>query len=208
MRTLKQYLGEVWNYKGVKKPVTVNIDRITDYHAGKSKIPPEEISVAKTGHKIVKERHTVGDAAAFYALNPKTNEPDAMVYGELTGPKQNLLTVYNTAARPGSKLRASDLYHHLIKHHDMVIQSDVAQNPGSVKLWQKLARKKDVNVHAWDTRRDKPINASPNIEGDYNEIYTTMEPFHSQRIMAGKRDPISQTKRMIGSFVTLVAHKK
>ena len=68
----------------------------------------------------------------------------------------------STIVSHNNKFPAHELYHHLITKHNHVMTSD-EQSDGGHKIWQRLSRKKGVNVHGWDNDKNKPVNIDKHL---------------------------------------------
>jgi len=81
----------------------------------------------------------------YFALDPRTKKATIAVRGKL---KNGVLSNLYLAAKNNNKLPAEDFYHYLIKNYLKALETD-SQSEGAIKVWQKLSKKRDVNIHGW-----------------------------------------------------------
>lgn len=156
MRTFKEYLAEVKDIK-ISKNDEFFKNRI-NYNCG-NKWDPEKhpenkhISTSSSGHHIYKTKiRGKPGVYRYHAYAPKTKRSTISVEGK----EQNgVLSHLNLASHSSNKLKAHDFYHHLLKHHLTALVAD-QQSPGGKAVWEKLSKKRDINIHGWSN--GKPIN--------------------------------------------------
>lgn len=100
-----------------------------------------------------------GDAA-YHLQDPKTKKITHSVNGS---ERNGVLTVGGASSTGDSDIKMHDFYHHLIKKHlKALVGTD--HSPGAKKVWQKLAKKRNVSMHGWVD--GKPVNLDPQDEDE------------------------------------------
>lgn len=131
------------------------------------------------GHILTHDANGVVHHVMTYE-RPYKESPNTLVVKTITG---------NDYAH--KELGAHDLYHHLLnKGH--IIQSDLDQSEGGLRVWKKLSRMPGVNVHAWDLGKDEPVNS--------DRFLRSTEDTHTQ-LSSGIKD------HALMHDIVLVAHK-
>jgi hypothetical protein len=99
------------------------------------------------------------------AFNQKTNLIDMFVDGIMTENPDNSRTfqIDKLSGREGTSLKAHELYHYLINHHNVILNTS-SQSLGGYKVWQKLSRKRDINVHGYYPQYVKYANNFKDIK--------------------------------------------
>ena len=89
------------------------------------------------------------------AVNPETKRVDVSLWGRKRGKTFHVHTVAATGEGP----KAHDFYRHVLKtgHVNALVGSE--HSPGGQKVWQRLAKHRDVEVHGW--HRGKAVNLDP-----------------------------------------------
>jgi hypothetical protein len=84
----------------------------------------------------------------------KTNRDSFVIHGVYSGPKNHY--------------RAADLYAFLILSRGLTLVSDYKQSEGGYRVWQELERRygKEINIHGFDTKTNKPVNVTTQDEPD------------------------------------------
>ena len=171
MTTFKQFVGEVYlnaiGKKGGKEGMTV-IGVDLDSPASK------QLGTLQ-GHQVWQQHRKQSPGAGrthFVVLEPKNLVPTMSLSGDL---KKGVLSDLGLASTPKNRVKAVDFYHYLITKHGLTLVSD-DQSPGAKRVWEKLAKLKDVTVHGW--LKGKPVNVIPGEE-DEAEIWTSDSTEHS-----------------------------
>lgn len=93
---------------------------------------------------------------SYHAVNKKTGKADISVAGTRTRTKHGYVFQTDSldSTRNKDKPKAHDFYHSILKSgHSHILKSSDVQSPGGFKTWQRLARKKSVNVHDWSHKK-------------------------------------------------------
>lgn len=146
-----------------------------------------------------KVHHTDSMSGGHKLIHATARDPNHKHYF-LAGSDNKIKTALTTRKRGKSELvgllashdsatiKAHDLYHHLITKHNKILTSDM-QTTGGLKVWQKLAKKHSVNIHAVDAKGN-PINTDKYLK-DTGETHVHED------------EPRSELRKVV-----LVAHKK
>jgi hypothetical protein len=109
----------------------------------------------------------------------------------------------------GKGPKVQDVYHHLMKHGHVKGLSSDSQSPGAVKVWQRLNKKKGVNIHGWHPKEKKPVNLGKRFDPDETHNKTDhaendhIQKTHRDKDIKAHQDDRNETRRM-----KLVAHMK
>jgi len=196
MKTFVQFLFEVRTATDITKKTKSFINAVLPNNG--RKFNPEDsdgehIGTVK-GHHIYKHVSPLNKRVVTYsAHNPESGKSTVAVSGIH---HKGVLSDLRLAASEDNKFPAHELYHHLL-HHDHV-KALVAdhQSPGGKKVWERLAKKKNIGIHGWDPKKNKPVNIK------FGEDETHEEPSKNKK----KYDAINPDQDVV--HMQLVAHKK
>ena len=205
MKTLKQFTLEVYDVQGLnkkdqgwKKFILPNGGEETRAslfdHMG------EHIGT-HLGHHIYKFEHPLQKSVTYAAINPKTGKATLAVRGDVNRAK--VLSHLHLASSDDNTFPAHELYHHLLKHGHVAALVADEQSPGGRKVWEKLAKKKDVNIHGWDPTYRKPVNIKVGEDDTHEESPPAQISGQRYRDKYRANNPDSSVPRM-----QLVAHMK
>lgn len=167
MLGFKQFLNEVFanTLKKTAKSFTKDVmfnrgsrwspDKGAGYRKDKSEwkySSNQLVSKMSTGHHIYKAINPETKETIFHAYDPATKRSTLTVQGRM---RNGVLSKLYLAAHESNKLPAHEFYHHLLKHHVRAIVAD-SQSEGARKVWGKLAKKRNVNIHGW--HKGKAVN--------------------------------------------------
>jgi hypothetical protein len=126
------------------------------------------ISNAPSGHHIYRETSPHGGFTGFAAVHPVSKKIEMHVVGSTQKHSNGseTLKVTNLSGSKNSSIKAHELYHHLINHHNMIIHSDNSQSEGGLKTWRRLHKIPGVNVHKWDSG-SQTASSTPRIGKGY-----------------------------------------
>jgi hypothetical protein len=149
-----------------KTPHQLSAHFISQYYPIKNKL--EHVSTV-AGMHIYKHETSPREGYSsidYLAHDPKTNK----VHFHMTGVqnKKNIVHVETLAGSGKAPIKASDFYHHLLKHHVTALVGST-HSEGGQKTWQRLANKKTVSVHGW--LNNKPVNLDPKNPDETHASY-------------------------------------
>lgn len=124
------------------------------------------------GHHIYKFEYPREKQVTYAAINPKTAKATVAVRGHQNRAK--VLSNLHLASSDDNTVPAHELYHHLLKHGHVTALVANEQSQGGRKVWEKLAKKKDVNIHGWDPNSRKPVNIKFGEDDTHEETPANM----------------------------------
>jgi len=124
----------------------------------------EHVSTTPSGHHILRHPNH------YYAFNPHTRQIDMHVMGSHWN-NGKTFGIHKTAGRKGSTLKAHELYHHLVTHHGLHLESSTEQSRGGMKIWQKLHSMPGVKVTNEDGHRIRKIGEGVTHHRDTDSHY-------------------------------------
>ena len=142
-------------------------------------------------HDYYEKHHTRGqershDSSNYIAHNKATKQIDIHVSGKKN--RAGTFHIHTLSAAKDSGKKAHDFYHHLIRKHNIALSTD-KQSTGGRNVWEKLRKKRGINIHGWDPKTKKPVNVH---SGDD-------EAYHHEK----SKDKSDGSKRL-----HLIAHKR
>jgi hypothetical protein len=152
-------------------------------------------------HHIVRKKSEWQDnkgGVEYHAVNKRTGKSDMVLDGKEKKHKNGsrTLKINQLTGRKGGEMKAHELYHHLIKHHKMILHAG-EQSEGGMKVWQRLHKHKDINIHGWNSGKKKDtIGAKPRPKG----------PVDVRRVGHGFTHATAEKPHT--AAMSLVAHKK
>lgn len=90
----------------------------------------------------------------YIVKNKNTNKITSVLTGELND--ANTFKI-NSAESNGRGPKMHEIYHTLLKNGHVGAFMTTAQSYGGRKIWQKLAKKRNVVVHGWDKEKEKAV---------------------------------------------------
>lgn len=127
--------------------------------------------------------------------DPKTNMVHLHVLGDFDpGPKTFTIDVLGGSGK--SPIKAPDLYAHLLKKGYANALVGKGHSEGGIRVWQKLAKKRNVSVHGW--KDDRPVNLDPQ---NRDETHSTGDHYDD-----GTENEIMRTK-LVASYHKKLAQK-
>lgn len=111
------------------------------------------------GKNVFKTSYGRSDAA-YHLEDPETNKISHSVNGTQ---RNGVLTVGGAASTGKSDIKMHDFYHYLIKNH---VKALVGTNhsPGAKKVWQRLAKKRGVDLHGWHKNKEVNLDSQDEME--------------------------------------------
>lgn len=94
----------------------------------------------------------------FILHDPETNTVHIHLAGTVKD-DANTMTIGEVASSGKNKVKAHDFYEHLLKRGHVNALVGKGHSEGGIRLWQRLAKKKDISVHGWNN--DHPVNLDP-----------------------------------------------
>lgn len=190
MKTFKSYLEEMVWY--IKSPRTLpgGYKRKAAYLADTG-IPKGSIhySTMETGHKIFKQMHDDNptDRTTYHVRSPDGTKH----HFTLTGFHRHGIFSVHTATKwnDAPDHFGEKVYHHLVMNHHPIM-SGHSQNTGSKKLWDSLAKRKDLVVTGYDTTALREVPA--------RTVYANYGPVAA----------LSLSTRFRGDYLRLLVRKK
>ena len=114
--------------KNTKEGLTKKVSELGDYDIHKTKF-----------------NEAPGNGVAYAAVHRKTGRVHMYVTGKVNTDNKNT-RVTSLSLHPDREISAHHLYHHLITHHKIVLQTDQVHTKGGRKTWNKLNQMKDIHV--------------------------------------------------------------
>lgn len=143
-------------------------------------------------------RYNEGTVSSFAVFDPETRRATLNVSGSRYPNNPNSLIIFGVYAAPGNPVRAADFYNYLVQKQGLTLISDRYQSPGGKRVWQELERRfgRSINVYAFDTKNDRPVNVGTQDEDETHVSYDELE----------KTAPgMQREKRAIARDIRLVA---
>ena len=138
MKTYKQFINET--------PIVYDSGRFDLSHKPiqiKLGDDSKKISTMENGLQVRKTKFP-DNYVHIEAADPKKKSTHLRLSGTLDK-KKNRLSVSSLFGYHGAKVKAHELYHHIVmNHHDMV--SDNTQLPGGVHTWKNLQKYPDIHM--------------------------------------------------------------
>lgn len=123
------------------------------------------ISKMSSGH-VVKIKHYPNDSSY---VSYTAHGQDDKLHMEVQGHKyNNKFNVGALNAYEGSTVRAHELYHHLITHHDLHLHSDYEQSEGGMKVWKKLHKMPGIHMQSYNGSTEKYSELKPSFQRLYD----------------------------------------
>lgn len=95
-----------------------------------------------TGHEIWHFTHPESGKSIYRAVRP-----DGKVDMQVTGLKhKGEFHIDGLKGRQDSHIKAAQMYHHIVTHHDTPLRSDFIQSHGGKNVWQKLSDHPDIGM--------------------------------------------------------------
>lgn len=125
----------------------------------------------KTGNHTIYIKYDQYSSATIYAINDTTGLVDMYLDGDVLNHDNGYITlgIMKLSGRKGTTLTAVDFYKALIKAK-FILTTDT-QSYGGKKVWQKLAKQRNVNIHAYNPETDEHFKVNPNNDDDEDELY-------------------------------------
>lgn len=109
--------------------------------------------------KLNKDHHVIAHTAYGYTNVHVVRAKDNRITTSLSGKIRKGVYHIDSVESTGRGPKAHELYHHMIKHGHVKALVGYSHSEGGQKVWQRLAKKKNVTVHGW--LRGKPVNLDP-----------------------------------------------
>jgi hypothetical protein len=182
------------------------------------KVPKREpISKMKSGAHVYysKKIHANGDTEHVYRVSDHENKHIHLVLSTHSKKGHKAEHVIKLVGHADNKTKAHDFYHHIITHHDRMLATD-HQSPGGKKVWERLAKKKSVNIHGWDPVKKKPVNIDHRLRPEHeHETHITHKEYGKKydAILKSKEGNMKAKAKLIKRHedvlnLHLIAHKK
>jgi hypothetical protein len=156
--------------------------------------------VAKIGNGFQLWSWTDRGTVTYYVFDTRTRTSQLGTTGRPYKTNRDSFVVQGVYSGPKNSYRAADLYAFLILNQGLTLVSDNKQSEGGYRVWQELEKRyKNITVHGFDTKTNKPVNVTTQDEPDT----------HVARSDVKKAGP--QMKRELGSIsrdLRFVASKK
>lgn len=146
MKSFKQHLVEMPTLLSVS--ISSSKEQPKDWKAdSRDEEGFSKISTTPSGHDVyrrTKERKFGGDDELVTFKAVKDGKQHMHVSTTKVG--ENSYRVHDLSANEGNTIKAHELYHHLVSHHGIELQSDVQQSPGGMKTWERLSKKPGIKM--------------------------------------------------------------
>ena len=215
MKTIKQFLAEAEHLKS-EKGSWGNWGSSMFPHLGKKESAMKRL----TGRDFVVTHHKLpGGHTLIIHKEPGSIDGNLHHYGvaDHTGKIHLALRTYQSgasehvdslASTKHNKFPAHELYHHLITKHNKMLTSD-SQSTGGMAVWQKLAKKRSVNIHGWDTKTHKPVNIDKHLKDTHDSHASREDTFIHPHGSQAHKDAVRRNEEKQDILrIRLVAHKK
>jgi hypothetical protein len=154
--------------------------------------------VGKMPGKLQIWRFNEGPVSSYAVFDPETRRATLNMSGSKYPGNPNSLIIFGLYAAPGNPVRAADFYNYLVQELGLTLISDKFQSPGGQRVWQELEKRfgRSIDVFAFDTKTDMPVNVGTRDEEETHVSYDELE----------KTEPgLKREKRAIARDIRLVA---
>ena len=136
----------------------------------------KDTKISSLGKHDIYMRTQSGEYNHYFAHNTETGKVDvALSTDERKHKKEgnSTMKIQALTSHPDSELKVHKFYHHLITKHNKILTSD-HQSEGGMKVWQKLANERGINIHAFLKGQGRTVNPH-----DDNETHATHPERHA-----------------------------
>lgn len=141
----------------------------------------EHVSTMRSGHHVYKTINSDTGETIFHTYDPTTKRSTLTVQGRM---RNGVMSNLYLASHATNKLPAHEFYYHLLKYHVKALVAN-SQSEGAKKVWGKLAKKRDVNIHGW--YKGKPVNVKFG-EDETHDIKTGDPSIRDMQLIAHIKD--------------------
>lgn len=144
-------------------------------------------------------RYNEGTISSYAVFDPETRRATINVSGTRYPGNPKSFIIFGVYAAPGNPVRAADFYNYLVQELELTLISDRYQSPGGQRVWQELERRfgRSIDVFAFDTRTDMPINVGTRDDDETHISYDDLEK--SEPGMRRERGRIARDIRLVAS---------
>lgn len=173
MKTFKQYLYEMPMMNDVGKEQLAPYEPDMETKKGMRKISDLK------GHDIKKFDEK---KCTLYSAHDKEGKVRLQVYGP-RGENDKDFFVSQLNGYGNDKIKAHELYHHLVTKHGLKIHSGTTHSIGAKKTWEELHRNKDIKMESYDDTSKQYVDIPKG---------TSLEPYYRShiRLVASKNDQV------------------
>lgn len=119
------------------------------------------------GQNVVKISNPNYVTKHFHVVDPKTNDVHMQIYGHSTPNNPDTFHIGWLEGR-ASPVKAHDVYDFLLRKGHVKQFETSEQSPGGVHVWQKLSKRRNINVYGLD-HKNTPTNVDLSDTHDYGD---------------------------------------
>lgn len=205
MKTFKSYLTEL---RDIKPEGSSYVKR----QLGGEKVSKNLEKVSSLGDYNIHKNTGHGDTA--YHVADKEGNIHLTVSGKQHHHegKPTVLEINGLAKKSGSPVHASDVYAHLVKHHNLTLVSDEKVTKKGLKVWNRLHDDHpDLSVHVSKIKHDENKPDHPKMKGYASNSTTDYNLKHfTKKVISKTSSPYQNSTASWANKpnIRLVAHSK